>query len=96
MHTVSDYVVVEKKDEQDQPFVEIWVDMVSGGDGVDSTQLLAAQRDGNNLMVFDPIFPRSIADLKQQVWDNIELTGEGVLVVCGPSGILSRKTWRLQ
>jgi hypothetical protein len=85
---------------QDKPgdVAEVWLDWepaIDGEPGLD----LKAWRDGEDLLIqaqgdssVRPV--RRFAGLNLETWDG--LTKGGVLVICGPSGVLSKRVIRVE
>lgn len=92
MFEVRDYIVMESTDALGQPLLELWVDYLPGVDGMEPHDLQAVRHD--NALDF-PHLSRRITGLSAEAWRMIELTRDGAIVVCGPSGVIWRSLWRL-
>lgn len=94
MFEVRDYIVMEGADDLGQPLLELWVDYLPGIDGLEPTEALSAHKDNRTLHI--PGLSRSFVNLSDDAWRMIEITKDGVVVVCGPAGVMWRAVWQLK
>lgn len=95
MLDIQDYVVVERTEEDPSVGIELWVEFLPGVDGLAPQSPLRAQSfpDRNGLVFKDA--HRCMVGLNPSAWDAIIRTGKGVLIVCGPSGVVWSAPWIL-
>lgn len=93
MFEVRDYIVMEGTNVLGQPIVELWLEYLPGVDGLQPQHTLEALQDNSVLHV--PELSRSIMNLSSDAWSLIDLTQGGVVVVCGPSGVMWRAEWTI-
>lgn len=94
MFEVRDYIVMEGKDALGQPLIELWLDYLPGVDGLEPAETLQAHKDDATLHI--PHLSRSILNLSDDAWRLIEITHDGIVVLCGPAGVMWRSLWKLQ
>lgn len=94
MFAVLDYIVMEGANALGQPLIELWVDYLPGVDGLEPLKTLSAHKDNKTLHI--PGLSRSLINLSDETWQLIEITKDGVVVVCGPAGVMWRAMWHLK
>lgn len=76
--------------------VEVWVDWTPAVDDAPGTRIAAAWREGNDLLLqsHGRASARRLPSLGEGAWEGLKEQG-GLMVVCGPSGILGRRPFQL-
>lgn len=96
IHDTESFFIVE---EAEGHVLEIWYDWMPRIDDAPSSPIVARRVDADLLLDIShsdgSVVVRKFADLQQDVWQDIEKLGV-CFVICGPSGVLAKKTTPLQ